>query len=1494
MNPTLRATLTNRIRRSALGRMFTRIISVCLVAGQSLMGATLYWDTNGITAGAGVTTTGNWNTGSLWTTDSTGASATELFSSFAGAPHSIVFGAGTDSGIGTITLGANQSVAGLSFEEGTTTLTGNTLTFSGTGLSTAAGTNTFIASIISGAYTKTGSGTLTVTGAQSGGTITVSGGTLIIGAIAGNDAINPGAGGIVVNSGARLIKSSGDNDLNNGTVITVNTGGVIDTGGTSDTFGAYAGGGRIFGGGTWTVTTTGNFSGSLYGGTALTVNGASASQTLSGANYNTGATAIGNTAGSILTLNHALAAQASKITVSAANGLRFGTASSSYIVGGIAGGSGFALQDTAGSPAAITLFTGTSNAADAASGAITGSGSLVKVGTGAMTLTGINTYAGDTVVAGGSLIADTATNSGILNALTDLAFIGSGTFQFKGRAATSQSQTVASTALTAGAATVDVNHLGTTTTLNLGTVTRSPGATVNFNASAGTLGTTAIIGIGAGNTNDATGILGAWATANGTNWVINNGSNQVALYTGYTDVNRLGGVIANAGTSNVRLIDGGASGSVTLAVSGGVTDANTLLSNATGGAVTVAPGTGNTLRLGATGGILLAAGGSALSIGASANDGTLTAGGADNTAGELILNNASANALNVASIIADNGTGVVAVMRSGTGTLNLTGTNTYSGVTTLNQGVTNVAALANVNTASALGKGSASGSAADLVFNGGTLQYNTAAATSTDRLFTIGVGGATLDSSNAAAANTLSFTGAGSIATSGSGPRTLTLTGTNTGTNLFASIIADQSTSNPTGLTKTAAGTWVLTGANTYTGPTTVSAGVLQIGNGGTTGSLATGVIYATGGTLAFARTNTVTLGAAINGGTIRQASTGTLELNNNASTVTTLTFNGVDGGVIDLLADVAISNVAANGVVATNSGTINATGGGRLLINSSTSATNGQDWGAAAGKTLTINAVIADGRSNNVDFFQANGTGVTILTANNTFTGNANISANIVQVSKIGNAGVAGNLGAGSIVSFTSNSSNGTLRYTGLGETSNRPIDLNYATGNANLEQAGLSGLLKFTGTNTAAGAGAKTLTLLGSTAGAGEISGTIVDNSANVNTTGIIKSGTGTWTLSGAITYTGATTVSNGKLILGNALAAQNSVVTSNVANNGTSGIEFAPSIGSFSLGGLGGSQNLALTDSGSVALTALTLGGTNTSNGTYSGVLSGSTPITKSGSSTQTFSGVNTYTGKTIITGGTLVILAESGLGANPGSSTADQLTLNGGTLSAASNAVFTIDDANRGITIGVSGGTFDAASGATMTIDKAIAGGTNTVTKSGAGVVIFNQANTYGATNITGGRLILSGSGTFGSGTVTLNGGGMVISGAQTLTIGAAATGSSLLYTQATGAGTDVSGTLTMTAGGTLFVDVVNIAASVTFASPFGSSTTAGLTKVGAGTLTLAPATTGNTYTGTTTAGAGTLALAFNGASVPVTDLIAPTSALALQGGTGQASSEGGTR
>ena len=63
------------------------------------------------------------------------------------------------------------------------------------------------------------------------------------------------------------------------------------------------------------------------------------------------------------------------------------------------------------------------------------------------------------------------------------------------------------------------------------------------------------------------------------------------------------------------------------------------------------------------------------------------------------------------------------------------------------------------------------------------------------------------------------------------------MTGTNTGNNTLSLALADGA-GGATTLWKDGLGTWILAGSNYYSGGTTIAAGTLQIGSGGTTGSL--------------------------------------------------------------------------------------------------------------------------------------------------------------------------------------------------------------------------------------------------------------------------------------------------------------------------------------------------------------------------------------------------------------------------------------------------------------------------------------------------------------------------------------------------------------------------------------------------------------------------------------------------------------------------------
>ncbi|MCB1132885.1 MAG: autotransporter-associated beta strand repeat-containing protein, partial [Verrucomicrobiae bacterium] len=193
--------------------------------------------------------------------------------------------------------------------------------------------------------------------------------------------------------------------------------------------------------------------------------------------------------------------------------------------------------------------------------------------------------------------------------------------------------------------------------------------------------------------------------------------------------------------------------------------------------------------------------------------------------------------------------GAANITKSGLAALSLTGTNTYSGVTIFEDGVINAASLADNGTASSLGTGTGDTDpeTIGLLFQGGTLQYTGATAQSTNRSIRVGLEGATIDASGSDPSATLSFTAASSTNLFFSpGARTLTFTGTNTGDNTFAMAIGDAF--GATSVVKDGAGKWILSGANTYTGSTTVNGGTLSL----TSASLdnASSVVIASGAEL--------------------------------------------------------------------------------------------------------------------------------------------------------------------------------------------------------------------------------------------------------------------------------------------------------------------------------------------------------------------------------------------------------------------------------------------------------------------------------------------------------------------------------------------------------------------------------------------------------------------------------------------------------------------
>lgn len=192
--------------------------------------------------------------------------------------------------------------------------------------------------------------------------------------------------------------------------------------------------------------------------------------------------------------------------------------------------------------------------------------------------------------------------------------------------------------------------------------------------------------------------------------------------------------------------------------------------------------------------------------------------------GEIALTNArltldQADNTEIASTITGIGGRLV---KSGAGTLLLSGANTYTGGTTVSGGTVAVIADANLGTGA-------------LTLANGTL---------------------------------LSLADISST-------RSIALSGNGTVDTLFGTTYATSgNVTGPGALIKDGWGTLVLAGNNSHGGGTTIAAGTLQIGNGGTTGTLAGDVVN--GGVLAFNRSDTLFHGGVISGaGAIVQMGSG-------------------------------------------------------------------------------------------------------------------------------------------------------------------------------------------------------------------------------------------------------------------------------------------------------------------------------------------------------------------------------------------------------------------------------------------------------------------------------------------------------------------------------------------------------------------------------------------------------------------------------------------
>ncbi|EIP8354597.1 autotransporter-associated beta strand repeat-containing protein [Salmonella enterica] len=1118
----------------------------------------------------------------------------------------------TKTGAGTLILNAeNTYTGGTTISDGT--LVANNVEALGTGnvtdnatleLNTGGDFDNAISG--SGQVVKSGDETLTLSGANSytGGT-TISGGTLVatnVDALGSGDvtddatlemntggdfANNIGGTGSVVKSGDETLTLSGTNSYTGGTTI---------SGGTLVASNVEAlGSGDVTDNATLELNTGGDFDNNI-GGTGSVVKSGDETLTLSGANSYTGGTTI------------------SGGTLVASNVEALGT--------------GDVTND-----AVLELNTGGDF-----DNAIGGTGSVVKSGDKTLTLSGANSYSGATTISGGTLIAANvnALGTGAIDNRASLLLDASGQFTVTDLTTESGGNTEIGAGSTLQATTL-TQKSDSTLTINLNSNTADP--VIHAASQVSLAGTLDITGVGDVLNSDPA------STDDLDTFTLIASDKTIAGDFEKLTVAGMDADLADFITVDGRIDDTGKQYELTTALTW-YADRDD--------AVTDAHGTFNLTNA----------------------DGSF----AVNT----VLENVDAT-LDPASATGWDGTSLI---KQGAGTLILNAENTYTGGTTISGGTL---VATNVD---ALGSGD--------VTDDATLELNT---------------GGTFDNA---------ISGSGQVVKSGD--KTLTLSGSNTytggttiseGTLVASNVEAlgtgdvtdnatlemntggdfDNAISGSGQVVKSGDETLTLSGANSYTGGTTISGGTLvasnveALGTGDVTDNATlalnaggdftnnisgSGQVVKSGDdTLTLSGSNTYTGGTTISGGTLV------------ASNVEALgTGDVTDNAVLELnTGGDFTNNISGSGQVVKSGDDVltlsgaNSYSGGTLISGGTLVASNVEALGTG---DVTDNAVLE--LNTGGDFDNAiSGSGQVVksgdetltLSGSNTYTGGTTISGGTLVASNVDA------LGTGDVTD------NATLELNTGGTFDN------VISGSGQVVKSGdktltLSGANSYTGGTTINDG-----TLVASNVealGSGDVTNDAVlelntggDFTNNISGSGqVVKSGDDVLTLSGANSYSGGTTISGGTLVATSVEALGSGDVTDN-------------------------------------AVLELNTGGT------FDNVISGSGQVVKSGDETLTLSGANSYTGGTTISGGTLVASNVNALGSGDIDNYASlQLNASGqfvtANLTTHDNATTAIgagsalrantltQEANSTLAVHLT----DSNSGAIVTADRANLGGTLDIT------------------------------------------------------------------------------------------------------------------------------------------------------------------------------------
>jgi autotransporter-associated beta strand protein len=1309
----------------------------------------------------------------------------------------------------------------------------------------------------SGGLTKTGNGTLALTATNSyTGATTINVGTLQIG-----------------NGGATGNLSSSSAITNNGTLVFNRTGNI--TQGT-DFSNNISGTGNLTqaGSGNLTISSSNTYTGAttvsagtltLSGGlsnSSVTVNGGAFNQTAAGTIAGSSATFTLSSGSATLAGNNTYSGgttlSAGTLQIGHANAL--GTSGTITLGGGtLQYGSGITTDlssrfSTAANQA-YNIDTNPNNVTYAS--ALTSSGgTLTKNGSGMLTLSNAgNTFGGATTVNAGTLSVTGSSTASTTTVNSGATLIGTGS--------------LGSVTVNSGGFIGAGNAAATPGTLTLGSLTLNGGGTYtwDFGNTSGTAGTnwdllsvTNALTINATSgskfTVAITGTPTGWAPSSTQTWnIINYGS------------------LANAWDASVFNLSSSLSGTGTWAFTNNSTSkfiglTYTVISSTStwsGASGNWSTGFSSTPTTGSPIVFDGAAGGTATNNIASGNLTSLT----------TITINSTAGSYTLAAVAGASGVDASTPMTLTSGI-----TNNSANATTVNLALAVAASPVSINAAAGnINLGGPVSNSNTITFSGANSTTVSGAISGAGAITQNGTGTLTLSATNTYTGDTtigagsLQITGSGSLGTGASYSGNISNSGTfslNTTTDqTLAGILSGNGA-----LVKSNTNTVILSGANTFTGNTTINAGTLRVNGTGTLGNATYAGTIANNGTLFFNTSTNQTLSGAISGsGALTQNGTSALTLNGSASSYTGATT--VNSGTL-----IVVNNAYSNTTTSSSAITI---ASGATLNASQTGVFTYSNFGALNGAGTLIIGTAA----------QLNRFSIGYDNASSTFSGLISMVKSDSVLNKYG-TGTLTLSGNNSISNGSLNMRAGELVFANAAAPGSMKVD--FASGgtiSASVTGVDIKGGMSFSGANGNLGSSTNTSDLLVSGAvdlGTTTRTITVSNNttfSGNVtNTAGLTKAGTGTLILSGNNTYAGTTTVSTGVLRASHANALGTTGNGTTVSSGAALELSGGISIGAetLSLTGNGISSTGALRNisgnnayAGAISLAGATTIGSDAGNLTLSSgssitgtntnltivgagnitindaIATGTGTLTKNGTGTLTLGGSNSYTGATTLNTGnisfstTAALVNSSSLSmANAtsliytgGSGSLDRaitITSGTGTIRNSGTGLLTLSGAltKNSTTLTLQGGAngitvSGVISGSSANSDLVIDGGTTTLT---------NANNTYNGPTfiINSGTLNANTAGALPTSTLSA----VTINGSSTLALGASQSVASLSGTSGSSVNLNAN-TLT-----------INGSATTTYSG--GISGTGNLVKNGSGTQTLAGATT---FNGTTTVNSGTL-------------------------------------